>query len=183
MPPQKIFPEQILETAFTLAREGGMESVLIRTIAENLDCSVQPIYSHFENADGLRESVCDEVDLFVHDYIESRKNPDDPFRSLGYAVLQLAREEPALFKIFFQRERPLGFDETIVVDHHDPIFYNYLMKRHGLTQDQAKEVMIHLSTYTIGLCSKIATRNLQAPETFLVQRFVSILEALIKQAR
>lgn len=183
MPPQKIFPEQILNTAFTLAREGGLESVLVRAIAENLDCSVQPIYSHFESADGLRSRVCDEVDIFVHNYLEAKKDPDDPFDSLAYAVIQLAKDEPALFKIFFQRERDLDFDDTIVVDHLDPVFNAHLMDKHGLTQDQARTVMIHVSTYTLGLCGKIATRNIKEPEDFIVKRFFTVLEAMIAQVR
>ena len=42
MPKQKITKEMVVNAAFELARSGGMEQVLVKSIAEKLGCSVQP---------------------------------------------------------------------------------------------------------------------------------------------
>ena len=39
MPKQRITKEMVINTAFELARTGGMEQVLVKTIAEKLGCS------------------------------------------------------------------------------------------------------------------------------------------------
>ena len=49
MPKQTITKEMVVDAAFQLAREGGMEQVLVKNIAARLGCSVQPIYSYCQN--------------------------------------------------------------------------------------------------------------------------------------
>lgn len=183
MPPQKIFPQQILNTAFELAREGGMESVLIRSIADALDCSVQPIYSHFENADGLRDSVCDEVDAYVRKFIADRMAADDPLHSLAATVFALANEEPELFKIFFLRERALAFEDTLIIEPHDDSLRLYVMKTYGLSEEDSHTILHLISTYTIGACTKIALRNLRQLTAAQVDEFYFVLDSLIKNIK
>ena len=57
MPKQRITKEMVINTAFELARTGGMEQVLVKTIAEKLGCSVQPIYSYCNNMGELRRDI------------------------------------------------------------------------------------------------------------------------------
>ena len=56
MPKQRITKEMVVNAAFELARAGGMEQVLVKTIAERLGCSVQPIYSYCNNMEELRRA-------------------------------------------------------------------------------------------------------------------------------
>ena len=65
MPKQRITKEMVVMTAFEIARNGGMEQVMVKSIANKLGCSVQPIYSYCENMDGLRRDVAEQVDKFV----------------------------------------------------------------------------------------------------------------------
>ena len=97
MPKQKITKEMVVETAFQLAREGGMERVQVNPIAVRLGCSVQPIYSYCQNMDGLRRDVYARVRDFVH---ETLAQTDGSFQATGQAYVRLAREEPELFKLF-----------------------------------------------------------------------------------
>ena len=46
MPKQRITKEMVVEAAFEIARNDGMEQVLVKNIAEKIGCSVQPIYSY-----------------------------------------------------------------------------------------------------------------------------------------
>lgn len=46
MPKQRITKEMVVEAAFEIAREQGMEQVVVKSIAARLNCSVQPIYSY-----------------------------------------------------------------------------------------------------------------------------------------
>lgn len=53
MPKQKITKEIVVNTAFEIARNSGMEQVLVKNIADKIGCSVQPIYSYCKNMEGL----------------------------------------------------------------------------------------------------------------------------------
>ena len=46
MPKQKITREMVVGAAFQLAREGGMERVLVKDIAARLGCSLQLLSEH-----------------------------------------------------------------------------------------------------------------------------------------
>ena len=97
MPKQKITKEMVVDAAFELAREGGMERVQVKPIAARLGCSVQPIYSYCRNMEGLRRDVFGRVRGFVGEYLS---RDGGSFQSTGQAYVRLAREEPELFKLF-----------------------------------------------------------------------------------
>ena len=57
MPKQRITREMILDVAFKLAKDNGFEQVVLKNIADEIECSVQPIYSYFSNMETLKEAV------------------------------------------------------------------------------------------------------------------------------
>ena len=61
MPKQRITKEMVVNAAFEIARDGGMEQVMVKNIADKIGCSVQPIYSYCKNMDGLRMEVAGKV--------------------------------------------------------------------------------------------------------------------------
>ena len=100
MPKQKITKEMIVEAAFEIARNGGMEQVMVKNIADKLHCSVQPIYSYCKNMEGLRNDVIERVKQFVNDYAIEHIDKNNLFRSTGSMYVQLAKEEPNIFKMY-----------------------------------------------------------------------------------
>ena len=69
MPKQRITREIVVNAAFELARTGGMDHVLVKTIAERLGCSVQPIYSYCKNMDELRRDIERQAKAYIQDYL------------------------------------------------------------------------------------------------------------------
>ena len=100
MPKQRITKETVVQAAFEIARNSGMEQVMVKTIAQKIGCSVQPIYSYCNNMDGLRKDVTERVNAFVQNYISAGIDKNDVFASTGKSYIRLAKEEPNLFKIF-----------------------------------------------------------------------------------
>ena len=92
MPKQRITKEMVVNAAFEIARDGGMEQVMVKNIADKIGCSVQPIYSYCKNMEGLRMEVAGKVKIFVQEYIAAHINKDDLFRSIGRNYIQLAKE-------------------------------------------------------------------------------------------
>jgi hypothetical protein len=102
MPPkQKISKEAILQAAFDLVREQGHNSLNARSVANLLNCSVQPIFSCYTNMADLRTDVFSKVENFHADYFNGVKIDDDLFFNIGMAYIDFALEEPNLFRMLF----------------------------------------------------------------------------------
>ncbi len=152
MPKQRITKEMVVDAAFSLARQGGMEQVMVKNIAQKLGCSVQPIYSYCTNMDGLRKDVENKARSFLQEYIASRLDKNDLFRSTGHAYLQLAKEEPNILKIFIlqKRENISSFDDLYRLET-DPRIPEMIAKDLNIHIEEAKLLHLHMLIYTIGI--------------------------------
>lgn len=149
MPKQRITKEMVVEAAFQLAREGGMERVLVKNIAARLGCSVQPIYSYCRNMDGLRRDVYRRVGGFVREYLYKGGGG---FQATGQAYVRLAREEPELFKLFTlcPREGVACLDDLYRAEA-DPGMAESIAGELGLSLESARKLHLNMIIYTIGL--------------------------------
>lgn len=92
MPKQRITKDMVVEAAFKIARQSGIEKVLVKSIADELGCSVQPIYSYCRNMDGLREEVSNKARSFIGEYVALRIDKSDLFRRLAEHIFNLQRK-------------------------------------------------------------------------------------------
>lgn len=61
-----ITKDKILEAAFKIVREKGIEEVSNRTIAKELDSSIRPIYYQFKSAEELKEELYKRVEKYFY---------------------------------------------------------------------------------------------------------------------
>lgn len=158
MPKQKITKEMVVDAAFELAREGGMERVLVKEIAARLGCSVQPIYSYCRNMEGLRRDVYAKVREFVRGrFVRERCGPG-AFQAVGQACVQLAQEEPQLFKLFIlcPREGVSCLDD-LCLSESDPRLEGAIAGELGLSEEEARRLHINMIVYTVGLGAIFST--------------------------
>ena len=94
--------DKILNTAFAIAREEGIEEVTARKVAAKAECSTQPIFRTYKNMDELWGEVYNKAVVFFHDYYSLYpKSGRMPFSNLGMAYISFAREEKKLFELLF----------------------------------------------------------------------------------
>ncbi len=152
MPKQRITKDMVVEVAFEIARKGGMEKVIVKNIAEELGCSVQPIYSYCNNMDGLREEVCNRARSFIGEYMVSHIDKKDLFRSTGRAYIQLAKEEPNILKIFILQERKnISSLNDIYEAETNPQMAVAIADNLGISVEAARQLHLNMLIYTIGL--------------------------------
>ncbi len=179
MPKQRITKEMVVDAAFELARQGGLEQVMVKAIAEKIGCSVQPIYSYCKNMAGLKQAVSDRAVRFVRAYIGDRLDPADPFRSTGRAYIQLARQEPHLFRLFaFHRREGVRTMSDLYKTDAGAQIPDFLSRALSLSPAQARQLHMHMLVYTVGLgtvlsvsspgipCDEILARQEQAYQIF-----------------
>lgn len=152
MPKQRITREMVVDAAFELARTEGMEQVLVKTIAEKLNCSVQPIYSYCKNMDELRRSIEQRAKNYIQDYLAAHIDREDLFRSTGQAYIQIAKKEPHLFRLFIlqQREGVSSLKELYQAET-SPEIAPAIARKYSITLADAKKLHLNMLIYTIGL--------------------------------
>lgn len=152
MPRQRITKEMIVEAAFSLAREGGMEKVLVKNIAERIGCSVQPVYCYCQNMEGLKAEVIDYTRKFIQDYISGQVDTACLFESVGRAHAQLAREEPYLYRLYYLRKRRHAHSlDDIYREETNPETLRDLMEKLEIGEERARRLRRHMMVYNIGL--------------------------------
>lgn len=158
MPKQRITKDMVIDAAFGLAREGGMEQVLVKNIAERLGCSVQPIYSYCANMEGLKKELQERTGVFFREYAAAHMNPQDMFRSTGHAYLRLAKEEPYLYALYFQSRRydkEMHSLEEIYDNECDPRIAQGIAWELGISPEAAKELHFHMVVYNAGISAML----------------------------
>lgn len=169
MPKQRITKEMVVNAAFEIARSDGMEQVMVKSIAEKIGCSVQPIYSYCKNMEGLRQEVTQKVSCFIGEYVEKHIDKDDIFGSTGRAYIQLAKEEPNLFKIFILHKRSgIASLEDLYQSETNPHTAEFISKKLDIGVEQAKKLHLNMLIYTIGLGTifSVVTPGISADEIY-----------------
>lgn len=105
----QITQEFIINTAFQMVKQEGIENLTARKLAAKLECSTQPIFRTYANMEELCQDVFNRAVAFFSFYYERcTKEYDEPFVNLGYAYIQFAKEEKELFRLLFLPNRSYG---------------------------------------------------------------------------
>lgn len=160
MPPKIQFTkEQIIEAAFDIACQEGIDSITIRKVAERLGSSIAPIYVNFENVDELVQAVVSKS-FAVGQELLAEQDSGNPFFDLGAASLRFAREYSQLFRdLVLQGSRHMRrYDQELgpeVIAHmkKDP-------ELAGFSDEELKEILLKMRMFQIGLSVMIANQLL-----------------------
>ena len=183
MPKQRITKETVVNAAFEIARNSGMEQVMVKNIADKIGCSVQPIYSYCKNMDSLRQDVVEQTNRFIQEYIAAHIDKDDLFRSTGRLYIRLAQEEPHLFRIFILHQRKgISSLNDLYQSETNPHVAEVIASDLHISVAQAKQLHLNMLIYTIGIGTifSVTTPGIPADEIYIQQE--AAYEAFLKQA-
>lgn len=154
MPPIiKITKENILKTALNIVNEEGINSLNARRLAKELNCSVQPLYYQFSNMDELKTELIKSAYKCYEEYIYETKNMEISYLSSGMAYIRFAKEKSNLFHLLFMTP----YDNKIKDPTLDYV-YDLVMKKTGLTLQQAKEFQFNMWIFVHGIATMIFTK-------------------------
>ena len=183
MPKQRITKEMVVKAAFEIARNSGMEQVMVKNIADKIGCSVQPIYSYCKNMDGLKQAVIEQVNLFIQEYVTTHIDKEDMFRSTGRAYIQLAQEEPRLFRIFILHQRKgISSLNDLYQSETNPHTAEFISDTLNIDLEQARKLHLNMLIYTIGIGTifSVTTPGISTNEIYAQQEIA--YDAFLKQA-
>ena len=167
MPPKvKISRQMIIEAAMQIVREKGHEYLNVRTIADQLECSTQPVMYNFKTVEKLREEVYRFADEYHSEYIMPKGDKGiDPLLELGLNYIRFGHEEKNLFRFLFQTN---GFDGAnmmaLVSDPDAAEMVRMVSGAVGCDEETAKGMFFSLFASAHGIASLLANNRMEYEE-------------------
>lgn len=156
MPKQRITKETVVKAAFDLAQKG--EKILVKTIAEKIGCSVQPIYGYCENMEGLKQEVILLIEKHLNEYLAEHIDRSNMFESMGICHARFAKEEPHLYRMYFLRKREnINSFADLYSKEASPNIAQFIAKERNITIEQAQELHLQMMIYNIGISFVLTT--------------------------
>jgi AcrR family transcriptional regulator len=153
MPNIRFSRENVLDAALDLVRERGYEALSARVIAERAGCSVQPIYSQFDDMDGLMHALYEHARAWVTAFNAAHAHDgENLFESNGLTHLRLAREEPQLFTFLYVSPYLDAHNlDELYESVSQPGVEECIMELGHLDKAAAHELYLNMIVYTHGL--------------------------------
>ena len=111
----KFTADDVIETAFNLVRKNGWPGLSVTAVANALDCSTMPIYSHFQNLDKLADAVVRKAWQLFFEY-DSKSYTGDAWIDQALGSIHFAREEKRLFMCLYDG-RNLKLQRELIKEH------------------------------------------------------------------
>lgn len=163
----RITKNMILDTAFDIARSGGLEDVSNREIASRLGCSIRPIYYQFKNTDELKGELYAKIEKYFYTYLMDNMRDDiPPYKQVGINYIRFAREESHFFRILFMSETnllPMGF---VTKDEDDfSKLAKFIKFSTKLSDDDIKTFHVRMWLFAHGIASLVASNTVVFSDT------------------
>ena len=187
MPPKaKITKEMVISAGLNVVRNEGQESLNVRRIAAELDCSTQPIMYHYKTVDELKADIYAAADEFHTEYImKPNEKADNPMLSIGLNYIRFGHDEKFLFRFLFQSDKLQNMSFKELMEGEETEFLlQPLVQQTGLTMEQAREAFEALFICAHGLASLLANNSIEYDEEhcakLLTNTFMGIVGAIMK---
>lgn len=188
MPKVQITKEQILEAALQLLIEQGYEKVTIKSVAQALGCSTQPISWTFGNMENFRNALAEYALQYANGKMRSSAtDPMEEYGKVGIVYIDMAYDQPNLIHFLRSDQKRLladggfgqSFDEKVRQARQRAFAEQY-----GCTEAQAGQFMLDMVIYTQGLVSMILAGGMrierQRAYEMLGQTGMTMMSALQK---
>ncbi len=177
MPPRaKITKEMIVDTAFSIVQEQGIDKVTARSISEKLNCSTQPVLYHFATIEEIKDNVYKKADEYHTGYIMNMEQDyGNPMLAIGVNYIRFAMEERNLFRFLFQSNEFSGFGILDLVKSEDigPLL-EVLKQELDMPMEQVKKVFITLFIFVHGYASLYANNTMVFDEKVVLETLENV---------
>lgn len=178
--------EVILQAALKMLIRDGYSAINIKTLSKEIGCSTQPLVWHFENMERLRKALAEYALNYANEKMRScAQNGMEAFVSIGMAYINLAFDEPNLFKyLYMSGESGLqagGFDVLVNADENAAIvgeIADYLK----MPKENVSRFFQNTMIYTHGLASFIASGIITSSKEEIAAMVKQTANAFLSQA-
>ncbi len=186
MPPkQRISKEMILEQAFMIADKQGISAVTSRSIAKLLDCSIQPIFSHFPTMEELRKATFDYACKKFEEEVLSNEDNSDFLSLTTKWTVNLARRRPNLYRLLYLSGGLYGssMTETMMNYESNKRLINKMTEQYGLVVSQCQDILTRCCLLLVGVCTMICENSVTFTDEQISMMTKQTVQDMIQGAR
>ncbi|MCD7892615.1 MAG: TetR/AcrR family transcriptional regulator [Erysipelotrichaceae bacterium] len=176
MPPRsKTSKEDVLNAAFQITRNNGIDHVNARSVAKALNISTMPIFRVYENMEALNHELIEKIYEYYRDFTKGYIKGKDELLEVSFAYVEFARKEKNLFYCIYVSDisESRTLNETIHSDYNQSIIHK-MMEQYQISYDKAVMTFRDVRFYSHGIASQVLVERTILSED-------EVLE-LIKQA-
>ncbi|MFD0693702.1 TetR/AcrR family transcriptional regulator [Paenibacillus sp. GCM10027628] len=180
MPPKaEITKEKVLEAAFEIVREEGLEGLTARSIAQKLKCSTQPIYSVYGNMEAVKEDVYNlAVDFALTSIKKYENEKNEPVMNLAIGCLLFAKNEKQLFRTIYLSDLR-KYDNDKLKEEMYAAFLRLDDRFNMIAESRLQKMFLKLTIYWIGIGAMINTNSLELDINEVTEMIEEMYDVLI----
>lgn len=186
MPPKaKFSKEEIINAAFEITRESGIEEVTARGIGARLHSSARPIFTVFKNMEEVHDGIITKAKAIYGEYVQKGLQNEIPFKGVGIKYIQLAQNEPHIFHLLFMRKNENANINTVLplIEDHYFVIIQSIMDAYRLNEQEAENIYKQIWIYTHGIATLCATQVCQFHDEELNQMLTEVFVSLLMQMK
>ena len=162
----KIPKDLILKTALQMLIRSGNAAITIQSVAKELKSSTQPLSWQFGNMENFRIALAETALAYAVEKTTPRKAKSAyaAFKEIGERYLNLAFDEPNLFRFLFLGESGIHreFSMFSMLDgKRNERLLEPMMHEFNISRGDAENFMRTMVVYTHGLATLTATHGLK----------------------
>ena len=182
-PKMKVTREQIVAAGLELVRWGGPEALNARAVAARLGCSTQPVFSNYADMAALERDVLAAAGALwqVRQEEAARSGSMPPYKAIGMAYIAFAREEPALFRWLFMRDRTGEIPADDRAENAAVIAL--LREKTGLSEEAAWLFHLEMWLFVHGAAATAATGYVDWDEQLVSDMLTDVFQGLLARFR
>ena len=151
----RISKDMILDAAFEIVRQDGMEKLSNRELANKLKCSIRPIYYQFENVEEMQKELYLKIEQYFYKFILDNMVKEIPkYKQVGINYIKFAKKEKKLFQTLFMSDIGLTPDAFVLKAGED---YKEIEKLIKISANIKEEDIKDFHTKMWIFCHGIAT--------------------------
>ncbi|MBQ9119285.1 MAG: TetR/AcrR family transcriptional regulator [Lachnospiraceae bacterium] len=160
MPPKaKYTREEIIQKAFEIARERGIDAVVARELGKALGTSSSPIFTAFKNMEEVQQEVRRLALKEFEAYVRDALNYTPAFKYVGLKMIEFAMREPKLFQLVYMREHDGNQTYSMLMNELGDtvrVCIEIMQRDYALSYPEAELLFRQVWLHTFGICVLVA---------------------------
>ena len=178
----KITREQLVAAGLDIVRAGGPEALNARAVAAALGCSTQPVFSNYASMQALEQDVLAAAQAAAQRYMDPAAGAGlPPYKAVGMGYIRFAREEPALFRWLYMRDR--SGEEPADDRAENAGVLRLIMAGTGLDADAAWLFHLEMWLFVHGLAATAATGYVRWDPALTGDMLTDVYQGLLARFR
>jgi AcrR family transcriptional regulator len=181
-PKQSYTRERILQAAETIMKRDGFEIVNARSLAKELGCSTQPIYSVFKKMEDLKTELYTVVVNQFMETVNAKKEEEDFLNYATRVFIMTAKNDSHLFRFIYNSHNFDGKNLHELLSEYETnrLICERLTKDYSLSEKQGQTAWWKIWFVVYGISTMLATNKLSISDAEVFSLVQSTISDIIK---